>query len=83
MRDDLQKLMEAIARLQDCIRDMGPHAEIAEIRLKPSRDGRYEVERALKASPSYLTYMWPIDCALPANVVCEIMDVKVTVVAVD
>lgn len=68
MRDDLQKLMEAIARLQDCIRNMGPHAEIAEIRLKPSRAGRYEVERALKASPSYLTYMGDVILYVPPGI---------------
>lgn len=78
--DDLEALMHAIARLQHVIRSMGPDAAVAEIRLTPTRHGRYEVERAIKASPRYLQVArFPFDPhTLPSSVICEVMGVKVT-----
>ena len=79
MRDDFERLMEAVMRLQDCIRDMGSSAEVAEIRLKPTRGGvgRFEVERALKASPSYARLCcFENERALPHGCVAEIAGVR-------
>lgn len=77
--DDFSALMGAIARLQDVIRSMGSQAEVAEIRLKPTRHGRHEVERAIRTSPSYLNVaMFPTSTGQPPGLVCEVMGVKIT-----
>jgi hypothetical protein len=77
--DDLEALMGAIDRLQNVIMSMGTDAEVAEIKLKPSRRGRYEVERALKSSPSYMNLlMFQERVAQQPSVICEVLGVKVT-----
>ena len=76
--DDFEALMGAIARLQDVIRSMGSQAVVGEIRLKPTRHGRYEVERAIKLSPSFQQFvLFPQTTAQPPGVICEVMGVKI------
>jgi hypothetical protein len=78
--DDFSALMGAIARLQHVIRSMGPQADVAEIRLKPTRHGRHEVERAIKMSPSFTQFvMRAQSTAQPPGMVCEVMGVKITI----
>jgi hypothetical protein len=83
VRDDFQRLMEAVVRLQNCIRDMGASADVAEIRLKPTRGnaGRFETERALRASPSYPHMVqFGAEKQLPSNCIAEIAGVRLTAV---
>lgn len=78
--DDFSALMDAIARLKHAIRSMGPQADVAEIRLKPTLGGRHEVERAIRSSPSYLQQAWfPFQTVQPPGLVCEVMGVKITI----
>ena len=59
--DDFSTLMTAIAQLQQCIKSMGPAAELVEIRVR----GHHEVQTAIRASPSYLTTGWYRDEGRP------------------
>lgn len=79
-RDDFQRLAEAVMQLDRCIRSMGPSAQVAEIRLKPTRGnvGRFEVERAIKASPSFAQLFRFNADALPPAVVVEVAGVRLT-----
>jgi hypothetical protein len=80
--DDFEALMGAIERLQHVIKSMGHRATVAEIRLQPGY-GRHEVERAIKASPSYLNIAWfpatgsAHEPQLSDGVICEVMGVKI------
>ncbi len=78
MSDKLQELIEAVHRLQNVIRSIGPEIHLTGIEIGGGRFAGYSLDRAIQASPSFLqSELYPDARKSPQ--VRELMGVRIDV----
>lgn len=78
MKDALQELAEAVHRLQNVIKSIGPNIELTGIQIGGGKYAGYALDDALRASASFLRGdLYPDARNSPQ--VRKIMDVEITI----